>query len=159
MGSCFSSSKVNGSNSNTTSNTTATTTTAGTATLTSKNHKKEPAKSVAKTAKSDGSHQKQNKTEGPPKQRSTVPMVKLRERTGSRRQSSVPCGKRTDFGYEKDFDQKYTIGKLLGHGQFGYTYVATDKSNSDRVAVKKIDKSKVLFSFFFYLGFHFFKLI
>jgi serine/threonine protein kinase len=33
---------------------------------------------------------------------------------------------------------------LLGHGQFGYTYVATDKGNGDRVAVKRIDKNKVL---------------
>lgn len=55
----------------------------------------------------------------------------------------IPCGKRTDFGYDKDFDKKYTIGKLLGHGQFGYTYVATDKSNGDRVAVKRIEKNKV----------------
>uniref|UniRef100_A0A7N0UBH1 non-specific serine/threonine protein kinase n=1 Tax=Kalanchoe fedtschenkoi TaxID=63787 RepID=A0A7N0UBH1_KALFE len=56
----------------------------------------------------------------------------------------VPCGKRTDFGYLKNFDERYKIGKLLGHGQFGYTYVATDKSNGDRVAVKKIDKSKMI---------------
>nr|AFR11231.1 calcium dependent protein kinase 2 [Chenopodium album] len=141
MGSCLSSSKVNGSNSNTTSNittTAGTATTSGTATLTVNNHKKEPTKMVAKT------EQKQSKTEGPQKQRNTVPMVKLRDRTNSRRQSSIPCGKRTDFGYEKDFDSKYTIGKLLGHGQFGYTYVATDKSNADRVAVKKIDKSKMI---------------
>lgn len=48
-----------------------------------------------------------------------------------------------DFGYAKDFDNRYTIGKLLGHGQFGYTYVATDKKTGDRVAVKKIDKAKV----------------
>lgn len=56
----------------------------------------------------------------------------------------IPCGKRTDFGYNKDFDERYTIGKLLGHGQFGYTYVAVDKANGDRVAVKKIEKNKVL---------------
>uniref|UniRef100_A0A7N0TA64 non-specific serine/threonine protein kinase n=1 Tax=Kalanchoe fedtschenkoi TaxID=63787 RepID=A0A7N0TA64_KALFE len=56
----------------------------------------------------------------------------------------VPCGKRTDFGYLKNFDERYKIGKLLGHGQFGYTYVATDKSNGDRVAVKRIDKSKMV---------------
>ncbi|KAF5180571.1 Calcium-dependent protein kinase [Thalictrum thalictroides] len=55
----------------------------------------------------------------------------------------LSVGKRTDFGYEKDFDEKYTIGKLLGHGQFGYTFVATDKSNGDRVAVKRIDKKKM----------------
>ncbi|CAN7078528.1 unnamed protein product [Brassica oleracea var. botrytis] len=57
---------------------------------------------------------------------------------------SVPCGKRTDFGYAKDFHEQYTIGKLLGHGQFGYTYVAIDKSNGDRVAVKRLDKSKMV---------------
>lgn len=56
----------------------------------------------------------------------------------------IPCGKRTDFGYEKDFDKRYSIGKLLGHGQFGYTYVATDKINGDRVAVKKIEKNKMV---------------
>ena len=55
----------------------------------------------------------------------------------------VPCGKRTDFGYEKDFDQRYSLGKLLGHGQFGYTYVGIDKANGDRVAVKRLEKSKV----------------
>ncbi|KAM0022194.1 putative protein kinase CAMK-CDPK family [Helianthus debilis subsp. tardiflorus] len=53
------------------------------------------------------------------------------------------CGKRRDFGYLKDFDESYSIGKLLGHGQFGYTYVAVDKGNGDRVAVKKIDKKKM----------------
>nr|GMD49156.1 calcium-dependent protein kinase 28-like [Ipomoea batatas] len=56
----------------------------------------------------------------------------------------IPCGKRTDFGYDKDFDKRYSIGKLLGHGQFGYTYVATDKSVGDRVAVKRIEKKKML---------------
>ncbi|XP_072984504.1 calcium-dependent protein kinase 18-like [Typha latifolia] len=56
----------------------------------------------------------------------------------------VPCGKRTDFGYEKDFGSRYLIGKLLGHGQFGYTFVATDKSNGDKVAVKRIDKNKMV---------------
>nr|BCU41348.1 calcium-dependent protein kinase [Gentiana scabra] len=56
----------------------------------------------------------------------------------------IPCGKRTDFGYDKDFDQRYTIGKLLGHGQFGYTFVATDNCNGDRVAVKRIDKNKMV---------------
>lgn len=57
---------------------------------------------------------------------------------------SVPCGKRTEFGYAKDFHERYSIGKLLGHGQFGYTYVAIDKVHGDRVAVKRLDKTKVL---------------
>lgn len=52
-------------------------------------------------------------------------------------------GKRIDFGYARDFDNRYTIGKLLGHGQFGFTYAATDNNNEDRVAVKRIDKAKV----------------
>ncbi|KAK5793121.1 calcium-dependent protein kinase 28-like [Gossypium arboreum] len=57
---------------------------------------------------------------------------------------NVPCGKRTDFGYRKDFEKRYTTGKLLGHGQFGYTYVAIDNENGDRVAVKKIEKMKMV---------------
>ncbi|CAL9146795.1 unnamed protein product [Musa hybrid cultivar] len=56
----------------------------------------------------------------------------------------VPCGRRTNFGYDRDFASKYTIGKLLGHGQFGYTFVATDKAHGDRVAVKRIDKNKMI---------------
>ncbi|KHN08825.1 Calcium-dependent protein kinase 28 [Glycine soja] len=65
----------------------------------------------------------------------------LRHKASSRH---VPCGKRTDFGYEKDFDQRYSLGKLLGHGQFGYTYVGIDKANGDRVAVKRLEKSKMV---------------
>lgn len=53
-------------------------------------------------------------------------------------------GKRTDFGYAKDFESRYAKGKLLGHGQFGYTFVATDKGSGDRVAVKRIDKGKMI---------------
>lgn len=56
----------------------------------------------------------------------------------------VPMGKRTNFGYERDFESKYQIGKLLGHGQFGYTYVATDRASSERVAVKRIEKKKMV---------------
>nr|XP_043606827.1 calcium-dependent protein kinase 28-like [Erigeron canadensis] len=64
--------------------------------------------------------------------------------TPKRQKKMIPCGKRTDFGYRKDFDKIYSIGKLLGHGQFGYTYVAVDKTKGDRVAVKKIDKDKMV---------------
>ncbi|KAG7618602.1 putative calcium-dependent protein kinase 18 CAMK-CDPK family [Arabidopsis thaliana] len=60
-----------------------------------------------------------------------------------RHQGGIPYGKRIDFGYAKDFDNRYTIGKLLGHGQFGFTYVATDNNNGNRVAVKRIDKAKM----------------
>ena len=56
----------------------------------------------------------------------------------------VACGKRTDFGYDKDFEALYSLGKLLGHGQFGYTFAAVDRASSERVAVKRIDKNKVL---------------
>uniref|UniRef100_A0A1D1YR11 non-specific serine/threonine protein kinase n=1 Tax=Anthurium amnicola TaxID=1678845 RepID=A0A1D1YR11_9ARAE len=65
---------------------------------------------------------------------------------GRRAGGVIPCGKRTNFGYSRDFESRYTIGKLLGHGQFGYTYVARDKANGDRVAVKRIDKNKMIFS-------------
>ncbi|RCV10431.1 hypothetical protein SEVIR_2G117500v4 [Setaria viridis] len=56
----------------------------------------------------------------------------------------VACGKRTDFGYDKDFEARYSLGKLLGHGQFGYTYAAVDRASGDRVAVKRIDKNKMV---------------
>jgi calcium-dependent protein kinase len=52
-------------------------------------------------------------------------------------------GKRINFGYGRDFDEKYSLGKLLGHGQFGYTYVGTEKATSNQVAVKCIEKKKV----------------
>lgn len=57
---------------------------------------------------------------------------------------SQPLGKRTNFGYERDFKEKYILGKLLGHGQFGYTYVATEKSTGIKVAAKCIEKKQVL---------------
>ncbi|TVU39439.1 hypothetical protein EJB05_12858 [Eragrostis curvula] len=56
----------------------------------------------------------------------------------------VACGKRTDFGYDKDFETRYTLGKLLGHGQFGYTFAAVDRASGERVAVKRIDKNKMV---------------
>ncbi|XP_014510012.1 calcium-dependent protein kinase 28 isoform X1 [Vigna radiata var. radiata] len=71
----------------------------------------------------------------------TAPANRERHKASARQ---VPCGKRTDFGYDKNFDTRYTLGKLLGHGQFGYTYVGIDKANADRVAVKRIDKSKMV---------------
>jgi calcium-dependent protein kinase len=58
--------------------------------------------------------------------------------------TSVPLGKKTNFGYQRDFKAKYTLGKLLGHGQFGYTYVAIQKATGMRVAVKTIEKKQVL---------------
>eukprot|EP01018_Ginkgo_biloba_P023278 Gb_06650 [translate_table: standard] len=58
--------------------------------------------------------------------------------------SDAPLGKRTVFGYDTDFDQRYQIGKLLGHGQFGYTYVAIDKVTNEKAAVKRIEKKKMV---------------
>lgn len=53
-----------------------------------------------------------------------------------------------EFGYERDFEGRYEVGRLLGHGQFGYTFAAVDRLSGDRVAVKRIDKAKVRFSGF-----------
>jgi len=55
--------------------------------------------------------------------------------------AAVPV--RVEFGYERDFEARYEVGRLLGHGQFGYTFAATDRASGDRVAVKRIDKAKV----------------
>ncbi|KAH7314555.1 hypothetical protein KP509_21G008900 [Ceratopteris richardii] len=56
----------------------------------------------------------------------------------------IPAGKIAEFGYSKDLKQRYRQGKLLGHGQFGYTYVATELSTGRMVAVKNISRSKML---------------
>jgi len=131
MGACFSTINISGSNSN--NNTKA-------------NHnRKEPTKPQTRTTKAATRkkqevvhhHHQINKNVNNEAEKK----LKVKEKQSSK---AIPCGKRTDFGYDKDFDIRYTIGKLLGHGQFGYTYVATDKGNGDRVAVKRIDKNKVL---------------
>ncbi|KAI3761871.1 hypothetical protein L1987_52293 [Smallanthus sonchifolius] len=116
MGICFSATKISGSNSNARSSSTSTTAV----------HRR-----TTTTAAATNHDEANNRN-------------KMKNKASSRSQKGVmSCGKRTDFGYLKDFDQRYTIGKLLGHGQFGYTYVATDRGNGDRVAVKKIDKNKM----------------
>ncbi|KAK6797997.1 hypothetical protein RDI58_005699 [Solanum bulbocastanum] len=135
---CFSSSKVSGSNSNTPSTT-------NTATVNGHRNRRSSANPVSATTntsrKKEGSHY--NRQKG--KDNGGVKQQTKNVKHNTRRQSGViPCGKRTDFGYDKDFDKKFTIGKLLGHGQFGYTYVATDKSNGNRVAVKRIEKKKMV---------------
>ncbi|CAJ2646578.1 calcium-dependent protein kinase 28-like [Trifolium pratense] len=139
MGICFSSTKVvSGSNSNTTNNenrkrnstsTTKTenapvTTTSATASTTRKRQV------PSSNQRRKGSEEAQKKTH----------QSRHKDKVSSR----VPCGKRTDFGYEKDFDKRFSLGKLLGHGQFGYTYVGVDKSNGDRVAVKRLEKAKMV---------------
>ncbi|XP_011010546.1 PREDICTED: calcium-dependent protein kinase 28 isoform X1 [Populus euphratica] len=131
MGACFSTIKVSGSNSN--NNTKA-------------NHnRKEPTKPQTRTEKA-ATRKKQEVVHHHHQINKSVNNEAEKKRKVKEKQSSkaIPCGKRTDFGYDKDFDIRYTIGKLLGHGQFGYTYVATDKGNGDRVAVKRIDKNKMV---------------
>ncbi|GAB2279442.1 Calcium-dependent protein kinase 18 [Dionaea muscipula] len=142
MGGCISTTKVSGSNSNS-----ATTIRAAAASIVGiKNNRKEPTKPNSSTT----DPAPENKQDECPRSGKKVNEVKQRdsvkgkEKPGTRRNGVVPFGKRTDFGYAKDFDKRYTIGRLLGHGQFGYTYAATDKSNGDRVAVKRIDKSKMV---------------
>lgn len=101
------------------------------------NNQKESTKSSSTTTTQQSHHTKDRSNN----QRNSQAKI----RGNSRRSSGIiPCGKRTDFGYDKNFDDKYSIGKLLGHGQFGYTFVATDKINGDRVAVKRIDKNKMI---------------
>ncbi|XP_022741962.1 calcium-dependent protein kinase 28-like [Durio zibethinus] len=130
MGTCLSTTKVRGSSSN------------------ANHHRKEQQSSATatKTNEKKESQKPNNQQQQQEQVRNSQPL-KIKGKPSSRSQSGIiPCGKRTDFGYHKDFDKRYTIGKLLGHGQFGYTYVATDKANGDRVAVKKIDKNKMILS-------------
>ncbi|KAH9662753.1 calcium-dependent protein kinase 16 [Citrus sinensis] len=135
MGICLSTTKVSGSNSGSNNN--------------NANHHRNANKEEAKRrhnhhARNDTTHKHQHQHQERAKNYQQL-KAKQHQKTNSRRQTGViPCGKRTDFGYDKDFDRRYTIGKLLGHGQFGYTYVATDKANGDRVAVKKIEKNKMI---------------
>ncbi|KAM0067802.1 putative protein kinase CAMK-CDPK family [Helianthus debilis subsp. tardiflorus] len=119
MGSCLSTTKISGSNSSTTDNRRKHNHENGSNANLHRDHKQ----------KQKTTHQETDKN-------------KRKEKMSSRNEV-VSCGKRTDFGYLKDFDGDYSIGKLLGHGQFGYTYVAINKVNGDRVAVKKIDKNKM----------------
>lgn len=127
MGSCFSTTKVSGSNSN-------------------RKDTAKPQPAAATTVKrrtgpqSNSNNPQKAQESGNKKQVQSSGNNNKTKRQGG---GVIPCGKRTDFGYDKDFDGRYTIGKLLGHGQFGYTYVATDKSSGDRVAVKRIEKNKV----------------
>ncbi|KAH6803755.1 calcium-dependent protein kinase 16 [Perilla frutescens var. frutescens] len=147
MGSCFSTTKVSGSNSNTPSTTTTTTVV--------NNHQQNRRSSAAAKPtstnpptviqrKQESSHNTHQKTRENHKSQQQKPHHQNYKNSSKRPSGVIPCGKRTDFGYDKDFDMRFTIGKLLGHGQFGYTYVAIDKSSGDRVAVKKIDKNKMV---------------
>ncbi|KAD7479209.1 hypothetical protein E3N88_02345 [Mikania micrantha] len=119
MGACWSTSKISGSNSNTPS----TTDLRRTANVTGKHDDEAMEIHIDQKLNQKTPHQRNDKN-------------KKKQKSSSRKAS--------DFGYFKDFDRNYSIGKLLGHGQFGYTYVAIDKANGDRVAVKKIDKNKMI---------------
>ncbi|KAL5557559.1 hypothetical protein UlMin_039795 [Ulmus minor] len=132
MGACISTAKVSGSNSNTNVNHNRKETTKPTTTK------------LAGNLQEASSNQRQNKRNETQKNNRNSKLVNPKEKSSTRRTGLIPCGKRTDFGYAKDFDERYTIGKLLGHGQFGYTYVATDKNNGDLVAVKRIEKNKMV---------------
>ncbi|KAE8010617.1 hypothetical protein FH972_006974 [Carpinus fangiana] len=131
MGACISTNRVWGSNSTTNNNTV--------------NHNRKEStnpqtKIIAAKKQEAPTDQQQSKAN---ERRSH--QLRPKDKPSTRRQCGViPCGKRTDFGYAKDFTSCYTIGKLLGHGQFGYTYVATDKASGDRVAVKRIEKNKMV---------------
>ncbi|XP_059623498.1 calcium-dependent protein kinase 28-like isoform X1 [Cornus florida] len=135
MGICFSRTRVGGSNSNNNVKHNRKDNTKPATTTTSKKRDRKSRQKSKNTQETNKNHQQKQRN---PQQ------VRPREKGNSRLRSGViPCGKRTDFGFAKDFDRKYSIGKLLGHGQFGYTYVAIDKSNGDRVAVKRIEKNKL----------------
>ena len=82
--------------------------------------------------------------------RRSHPCKSMEEDRKTRRAAASPEGAaaaaapvRVEFGYERDFEARYEVGRLLGHGQFGYTFAATDRGSGDRVAVKRIDKAKV----------------
>nr|GMC99063.1 calcium-dependent protein kinase 28-like [Ipomoea batatas] len=135
MGTCFSSSKVTGSNSSAASS-------GANAANTRKTITKPPPITTTKREVPHCSQQKAKEIAQKHQQQQQPRNSNVK--ASSRKGGVIPCGKRTDFGYDKDFGQRYSLGKLLGHGQFGYTYVATDKSNGDRVAVKRIEKSKML---------------
>ncbi|KAL5752498.1 hypothetical protein ACOSP7_022692 [Xanthoceras sorbifolium] len=135
MGACLSSTKVSGSNNNNGGNNNRKGSTKPTAVTTNK----------AVSTPLEAHAINETTTQKQQEQQQQQQVKNKKDKASSRRQSGIiPCGKRTDFGYAKDFDNKYTIGKLLGHGQFGYTYVATDKANGDRVAVKRIEKNKMI---------------
>ncbi|GJP32818.1 hypothetical protein CLOM_g17417 [Closterium sp. NIES-68] len=57
--------------------------------------------------------------------------------------TSIPLGLRTDFGYKRDFEAHYKLGKELGHGQFGTTYESIQLATGERVAAKAIEKKQM----------------
>ncbi|KAJ4713971.1 GPCR kinase [Melia azedarach] len=135
MGICLSTTKVSGSNSTNNNNNN------NTANKEEAKRQPHPRNETTTTTTTTTTHKQQHQERA----KNHHQLKPRKDKANTRRQTGViSCGKRTDFGYAKDFDKKYTIGKLLGHGQFGYTYVATDKAAGDRVAVKKIEKNKMV---------------
>jgi calcium-dependent protein kinase len=85
-----------------------------------------------------------------PKRKQAVPVQNQKKTritvSDGRDNNVIPLGKRTNFGYNRDFAKKYTLGKLLGHGQFGYTYIGIEKATSNRAAIKCIEKKQMKLS-------------
>ncbi|XP_019172026.1 PREDICTED: calcium-dependent protein kinase 18-like [Ipomoea nil] len=136
MGNCFSK-KSSGSNSN---NNSSSSSSANAASRNGKTTTKPPSTATVTSRKQDFSNYLSQKAKEASSNKARNSNVKVSSKKHS---GVIPCGKRTDFGYDKNFDKMYLMGKLLGHGQFGYTYVATDKSTGECVAVKKIEKNKM----------------
>ncbi|CAI5465947.1 unnamed protein product [Closterium sp. Yama58-4] len=57
--------------------------------------------------------------------------------------TTIPLGLRTDFGYKRDFEAHYKLGRELGHGQFGTTYESIQLATGERVAAKAIEKKQM----------------
>jgi calcium-dependent protein kinase len=88
----------------------------------------------------------ETKSEKPKRKQAVAVQDQKKTRTtvsDGRDKNVIPLGKRTNFGYNRDFAKKYTLGKLLGHGQFGYTYIGIEKATSNKAAIKCIEKKQV----------------
>jgi calcium-dependent protein kinase len=48
------------------------------------------------------------------------------------------------FRYCKDISEQFSLGKVLGKGQFGTTRIAVQKTTGDKLACKTISKRKVV---------------
>ena len=46
--------------------------------------------------------------------------------------------------YWKDISEQFTLGKVLGKGQFGTTRIASKKSTGEKSACKTISKRKIV---------------
>lgn len=48
-----------------------------------------------------------------------------------------------NFGYSKDFKDRYELGRELGRGQFGITYEVTDIASGKIFAAKVLNKANM----------------